>query len=180
MRHKTEETVQLYYDLASFEFTQKEPSGPHFLIKGRLDRLDVDEKTQQGMVIDYKSSKTSSSNFAEKWVDNSEFQLLIYSLAVEQMFGVKNVGAIYYFYKTLEQKHGYLVDENNVFKNHVAYSKKTLMSVDGQAEMYASFNTKMKEIFQNIEQKSYAVKPADRDFCKRCEWVGTCRVKNLK
>ena len=180
VRHKTEETVQLYYDLASFEFTQKEPSGPHFLIKGRLDRLDVDEKTQQGMVIDYKSSKTSSSNFAEKWVDNSEFQLLIYSLAVEQMFGVKNVGAIYYFYKTLEQKHGYLVDENNVFKNHVAYSKKTLMSVDGQAEMYASFNTKMKEIFQNIEQKSYAVKPADRDFCKRCEWVGTCRVKNLK
>ncbi|AZZ37640.1 hypothetical protein CIK05_12825 [Bdellovibrio sp. qaytius] len=180
VRHKTEETIQVFYDLVKFEFTQTEPAGPHFLIRGRLDRLDVDENTKQGMVIDYKSTKTSASNFYDKWVDNSEFQLLIYSLAVEQMFGVTNVGAIYYFYKTLEQKHGYLVDENNVFKDYVKFSKKTLIKPEAQTDLYASFQTKMKEIFTNIEQKTYAVKPADRKFCEKCEWIGTCRVKNLK
>lgn len=180
VRHKTEETIQVYYDLTNFEFTQGQPAGPHFLVRGRLDRLDIDENSKQGMVIDYKSSKTSASNFSDKWVENSEFQLLIYSLAVEQMFGVSNVGAIYYFYKTLEHKHGYLLESDNVFKDHVAYSGKTLISRETQTEIYGAFQAKMKDIFKNIEQNTYAVKPKSSKVCEKCEWIGTCRVKNLK
>lgn len=180
VRHKTEETIQVYYDLVKFEFTQAQPEGPHFLVRGRLDRLDIDQATQQGLVIDYKSSKSSASNFSDKWVENSEFQLLIYSLAVEQMFDVKNMGAIYYFYKTLEHKYGYLLENNNSFKDHLTYSKKTLISSEAAAEMYSAFQTKMKDIFIHIEQKSYMVKPKNSKVCEKCEWIGTCRVKNLK
>ncbi len=180
LRHKTEEVVQVYYDLVKFEFTQTQPAGEHFMIRGRLDRLDIDEMTQQGMVIDYKSSKSSDTSFAEKWVDNSEFQLLLYSLAVEQMFGVKNVGAIYYFYKTLEQQYGYLLANDNVFKDHVEYTKKTLIEPETQTAIYSSFHDKMKGLFTNIEKNSYAVKPRDRKVCEKCEWEDTCRVKNLK
>lgn len=180
VRHKTEETVQVYYDLVKFEFTKEQPTGPHFMVRGRLDRLDIDEKTQQGMVIDYKSSKSSDTSFAEKWVDNSEFQLLIYSLAVEQIFGIKNVGAIYYFYKTLEQQYGYLLENDNVFKDHVEYTKKTLIEPETQSAIYASFHEKMKTIFTNIEANRYAVKPRSSKVCDTCEWIDTCRVKNLR
>ncbi|MES2801551.1 MAG: PD-(D/E)XK nuclease family protein [Bdellovibrionota bacterium] len=180
VRHKTEETVQVYYDLVKYEFTQTQPTGAHFMIRGRLDRLDIDEKSQQGMVIDYKSSKSSDTSFAEKWVENSEFQLLIYSLAVEQIFGIKNVGAIYYFYKTLEQQYGYLLENDNVFKDHVKFTKKTLIEPGTQSEIYANFQAKMKDIFIHIEQNSYAVKPRTSKVCETCEWIDTCRVKNLK
>lgn len=180
VRHKTEETIQAYYDLENFEFTQSQPTGAHFLIRGRLDRLDIDDRTKQAMVIDYKSSKASTSNFSDKWVDNSEFQLLIYSLVVEQMFGVNSVGALYYFYKTLEHKHGYLLESDNVFLNHVTFSDKTLISAKVQTEMHQSFNSKIKDIFKNIEQNIFAVKPKNAKVCEKCEWIDTCRVKNLK
>jgi RecB family exonuclease len=180
LRHKTEEPIQVYYDLEKFEFTHSLPLSKHFVIKGRLDRLDVDEKTQQGVVIDYKSSKTSDTSFAEKWVENSEFQLLIYSLAVEQMFSVKTVGALYYFYKTLEQQYGYLLEGDNVFKDHIAHTNKTMIDTSVQSEIYSSFRTKVKDIFTNIEKNSFLVKPKSPKVCDSCEWVDTCRVKNLK
>lgn len=180
LRHKTEETIQTYYDLEKFEFTKDQPSGKHFGINGRLDRLDVDEKTQQAIVIDYKSAKSTDTSFAEKWVENSEFQLLIYSSAVEQMFSVSTVGAIYYFYKTLEQQYGYLLEDENVFKDYVEHTNKTLIDRETQSEIYSSFRAKVKNIFTNIEKNSFAVKPRTSKVCDNCEWVETCRVKNLK
>lgn len=180
LRHKTEEIIQIYYDLEKFEFKKDLPSGKHFLIRGRLDRLDIDEKTCQGMVIDYKSGANSSTSSADKWVDNSEFQLLIYSLAVEQVLGIKSVGAVYYFYKNLEHKLGYQLSSNNVFLDYVQLGRNTAIEKEKQSEIFADFNSKMKEIFQNIENNFFMVNPTDEDLCKRCEWVETCRVKNLK
>lgn len=180
LRHKTEEVIQVFYDLEKFEFTNVQPTGKHFIIKGRLDRLDVDETTKQGMVIDYKSSKNDSTSFAEDWVENSEFQLLIYSIAVEQILGVQSVGAVYYFYKTLEHKHGYLLNDNNVFANYVEPGKKTFITKDKQSEVYSEFNAKMKDVFLNIEKNAFVVKPKDEELCKRCEWVETCRYNNQK
>lgn len=180
LRHKTEETIQFFYDLEKFEFAKEQPSSKHFIIKGRLDRLDVDETTKQGMVIDYKSAANSSTSTAEKWVANSEFQLLIYSLAVEQILGVQSVGAVYYFYKTLEHKQGYQLNGNNVFLNYVQLGRNTAIDKDKQSEIYSDFNAKMKDVFANIEKNAFIVKPSDEDLCQRCEWVETCRVKNLK
>lgn len=184
LQHKTEEVVEIYYDLKKFEFTLQKPQAEYFTVRGRLDRLDIATDLasgkSQGMVIDYKSAKSSQTSFSEKWIENSEFQLLLYSLAVEQVFSLKTVGAIYYFYKTLEQQYGYLAESDNAFKNHVTYSKKTLLDAAGQTELYSDFNQRIKEIFLNIQNHNYVVQPRTAKVCDNCEWIDVCRVKNLK
>lgn len=180
LKHKTEETVQLYYDLKNQEFSAEIPAAEHFVIRGRLDRFDFDEQTGQGMVIDYKSSKSDRTHFAPKWVENSEFQLLLYSLAAEKLFSTKAVGAIYYFYKSLQQQYGYIVSTDNVFKDHVLHTKSTLISEDKKNEIQAEFKARIKEVFAGIEKNVFAVKPADTKICKHCEWTETCRINNQK
>lgn len=176
LKHKIEEPLQIFYDLEKFEFTAAKPSTRYFVIRGRLDRLDYIENNQ-GMIIDYKSGNSDRTSFADKWINNSEFQLLIYALIAEKIFSLDIKGAVYYFYKNFQHNYGYLVNEENSFLEHVDYTKRTLVSQESQQEMKEEFLDTVKNIFQKIEEKVFVVKPVNTKVCDTCEWSNTCRIK---
>ncbi|HET7456269.1 MAG TPA: PD-(D/E)XK nuclease family protein, partial [Gemmatimonadaceae bacterium] len=63
---------------------------------GSVDRLDVMESDGQtlGVAIDYKTGKTSK-HYADAMLAGSDLQLRLYLLALEQIWGITPVGALY-------------------------------------------------------------------------------------
>ena len=71
--------------LPPFEF------GPGMRMRGRIDRVDVDER-DEAVVYDYKAS---SAPPAAKWIEEGNLQVALYMRAVEQLLGVHAAGGFY-------------------------------------------------------------------------------------
>jgi ATP-dependent helicase/DNAse subunit B len=71
--------------LPAFEFA------PGSRLRGRIDRIDVDE-ARQAVVYDYKASFAPAP---ARWVGEGKLQVALYMRAVEELFGVRVVGGFY-------------------------------------------------------------------------------------
>ncbi len=75
---------------------------------GRIDRIDVDERSKRFLIIDY---KTGSSKITGRQVTNGEsVQLPLYILAVQKLLlpGYEPIGAVYYQLSDMSKKDGIL------------------------------------------------------------------------
>lgn len=83
-------------ELFEYEFSDDHRFA-HFDIKGKIDRVDIDEESGKFIIYDYKSSSTSLS---EKSIQRGEqLQLLTYAYILDEIFKPKNLHfmGVYYF-----------------------------------------------------------------------------------
>ena len=104
--------------------------------------------------------------------------MLIYSIAIEKIYGVEVVGALYYFYKTFKHNYGFVKTNANSFLNYVQYQKNTLLEVDKIQDLYKDFNLKISDILGCIEKNEFKIEPLKASHCDKCEWDKICRIKN--
>jgi len=71
----------------------EDENGISMLINGKIDRIDIDPKTKQAVVFDYKTGNISGKN-ATPISKGLSFQLPVYILAVEQLLDL-NIEVIY-------------------------------------------------------------------------------------
>ena len=65
--------------------------GPGVRLRGRIDRVDVDD-AGQAVVYDYKSSDAPAQ---AKWIGENKLQVALYMLAVEGLLGLDAAGGFY-------------------------------------------------------------------------------------
>src|SRR5690606_23447064 len=85
-----EKDFQMYVDIDSGEIS-KEATKNSVLLRGRIDRIDVDKDEKACVVIDYKFDSSSKKNF-NKWIDENELQLALYAMAIEKGALEKELG----------------------------------------------------------------------------------------
>src|SRR5690606_9777626 len=117
---------------------------------GRIDRIEMDEKDNTCIVVDYKFSSDSYSNHS-KWMDKNELQLALYSMAIEKGALEKPyevAGAVYYGFKNLNRNKGMLISgaEDGMFE--LSNRSGAKIDLKGKKEVY--------------EAASHAIKKADR------------------
>jgi ATP-dependent helicase/DNAse subunit B len=66
--------------------------GDGVLLRGRIDRVDVDSEGHSAVVYDYKGSHVLE---AGKWASERAFQMALYMRAVESLLGLRAVGGFY-------------------------------------------------------------------------------------
>lgn len=135
------------------------------IIRGRIDRIDIDPKTREAIVYDYKSSKSGLSA-AKSWIKKNEFQFFIYIMGLEaeeqkKLFNITVVkNAHYYVFKDFTIKEG--------FKNQ-----------DEKEALLAEFQVHLRFLLAQINSKLFPTKPNNPDDCKDCHWKETCRAPHL-
>jgi len=179
IEHYVEHPVEIYFDLAKSELTNEQPQNKYYLIRGRFDRMDVDRKSKSAIIFDYKSNKSDSTTYSNKWIETSQFQLLLYTALVEKIFNFKVIGGLYYFYKNFKHNYGYLLPNVSYeLEQTLITQKNTLVNSDEFLELLADFKNKIVDIFNNIDQKKYSVSPSDNKNCNQCEAIRICRIQN--
>lgn len=193
---KTEETIEIFFDLEKREFNLSKPENRlenkpanqltnGFSFKIRLDRIDTHKTKKYSIIYDYKSSAYQASNF-RSWLTEQQFQMLLYMIALELTFGEKEdadvnsvKGAIYYQYKTFDLKKG-IIDEDIAMEDFALTKRhKSLISNEKKIELKEDFIAKIAGILQRLNEYRFDTLPSDIDICKKCDWRKLCRATHL-
>ncbi len=175
----TEVSFELYFDpiLKIFSNTNGEN---HIAIRGRIDRLDQNLKSNYYLIYDYKSSQKHAKNFS-KWMTEYQFQLMLYIFAVEVCLFEKSEvkGALYYLYKNFDVSKG-LVDTEVGLKD-LDFSKlaKSLAIPEQVDKLKSEFINFISECISALERGEFAADPLDTVICAECDWRKLCRAKHL-
>jgi ATP-dependent helicase/nuclease subunit B len=176
---KTEQAVQMYFDLNKNEFTLAQPE-KFFSFNIRIDRVDTHKNHKYSVVYDYKSSGYQVENYA-KWLTEYHYQMLLYMIALQLVFKEESQikAALYYQYKTFDIKKG-LIDEV-IAVNEFGLTKrnKSLISVDKVAELENKFALSIADVLQNLDSYKFNTRPVDMDICTKCDWRKLCRAPHL-
>jgi len=125
------------------------------LLKGTVDRVDVDPATGRAVVIDYKKS---SRNLREKLKKGHEIQLPIYLLAVRSLLGLEPAGFEHRVLKTGRREDAGLSDED-------------------MENLLAETEDRVRQAVRRIRAGEITVESRD---CKFCEFDAVCRVEAKK
>jgi ATP-dependent helicase/nuclease subunit B len=85
----------------------KLPDAGEIEVRGRMDRVDLDPDGAAGLVIDYKTSRVPRAGDFDEGV---VLQAPLYALALEQVFGLRCLGAEYRSVTGLERRGTYRAD----------------------------------------------------------------------
>ncbi|MDX6644238.1 MAG: hypothetical protein QOD76_2200, partial [Solirubrobacteraceae bacterium] len=78
--------------LPPLELTELDPP---LRLRGRIDRVDVDEQSHVAMVRDYKVGQASAAYRGDNWENERQLQVALYLLAVESLLGLRGVAGVY-------------------------------------------------------------------------------------
>jgi RecB family exonuclease len=150
---------------------------------GKIDRLDVDSKGTYG-IIDYKTSQSSSMKSFSSWLENSQFQMSLYALAVEEGLAEPFVAgdvstAEYVFLKNKKRGSGFIVAEDNSEFLGLTEKQKTISQVQKQ-EHLEELKAKIFQIIKQMEGGFFPPKPKETKICEHCHWSPLCRAPHLR
>ncbi|MFS4458240.1 PD-(D/E)XK nuclease family protein [Bdellovibrio sp. HCB2-146] len=152
-----------------------------FRISGQIDRIDSDGEGNL-VVLDYKSSAGSTSA-AGSWLKNRELQLLFYMWVLEKSLiediEGEVIGLFYFFFKTLERRKGFRVDELAGKLYPFPKKKDKNYTLEAKEKMMAEFSQLLMETLDRIRSGEASPKPSEYDDCKKCEWRRQCRAPHL-
>ncbi|HTB14688.1 MAG TPA: PD-(D/E)XK nuclease family protein [Bryobacteraceae bacterium] len=138
---------------------------PELSIRGRIDRLDRGPDNQ-AIVIDYKYS--AAAKIKER-IAGDPIQAGLYLLAAERYFHFKPVGM---FYCGLRQSVTWEGWHTNIPGMKLGEARTSLRELIDAAE------NKTIEVHQSILAGNKAVRPADRDKCRYCDYNNICRIES--
>jgi RecB family exonuclease len=173
-----EKEFSIYIDIESGTLL-KEAKENTVLMRGRIDRIDIDQKEEACVVVDYKFDSTRHHNH-DRWLSENELQLVLYSMAIEQ--GALNkkfdvLGAVYYGFKKTNREKGFLTEESNGY----LYLIKGRAKIPHQKklDLYAKAQEVVKATLQKMKAGDYNPAPCDVSLCKTCNWRNLCRAPHL-
>lgn len=152
--------------------------GLHF--RGKIDRVDQAEDGRY-IVIDYKSSDSGLSNYSS-WIDKKEFQLYIYTLAIEmgwtELPKADCIAAVYFDLKNMNRNKGFINKDVDPLVYEIP--PRTSVTADKIIELKSRCKIELERIIQKIKSGSFAPKPEDAEIlCTSCEWNRLCRAPHL-
>jgi ATP-dependent helicase/nuclease subunit B len=151
-----------------------------FQIKGRIDRIDLDPKTNDQIIYDYKRTDSANNYHHDKWISEKEYQMLFYLLAVADKSETSHIrGAVYYFYQKLKVNKGLYVVGNVQFDDQVEVKKNMKCETPQLDSLLSDFKSVLNEIFQKLKTFDFTASPADKDICTSCDWRRLCRAPHL-
>ncbi len=168
-----------YLNLDTGELSSKAlPNSVEF--KGKLDRLDLNDKNQV-VLIDYKLSTQSLSNY-KSWVSNHELQLALYAMAIEKgLLGsdfYEVVGAVYFSIKDLDRNKGFVLDGDfGLFE--INSRRKNYGSDKEKMDLFKNIEAVTKQVLSDMSAGTYDSKPTDVKECENCKWSKMCRAPHL-
>ncbi|MES2767985.1 MAG: PD-(D/E)XK nuclease family protein [Bdellovibrionota bacterium] len=175
-----EKDFEIHIDIATGNIS-KEATADSVLLRGRIDRIDIDQREQICVVIDYKFDSSGKSNH-NRWIDENELQLVLYAMAIEK--GALNkkldvIGAVYYGFKKIDREKGFLILEADGFMFTVNSRKAHKISHDKKLELYGKAQEIIKNTLGGMKAGEYNPNPSDVSLCKTCNWRNLCRAPHL-
>ena len=175
----TEVAFEMHFEPQAKTFsTLKTPTS--LTIRGRIDRLDQNLKENYYLIYDYKASSRNAKNYS-KWMDEYQFQLLLYILAVEtSLFEEASVkGALYYLYKNFDVTKG-LVESKVAFEDLDFLSKKnSLIEREKIESLKIQFIDFIAESLTGLQNGEFRTAPFELKICEDCDWRKLCRAQHL-
>lgn len=170
---------QVFYNWKTFEF-EKSESPNSIKISGVIDRVMLNQKTNQLWIVDYKSSLKNYSSFND-WIENKEFQLLLYNHIVQNLCTEPWAGKVenlsYWQLPDLAQKKGFAAGDSRVIE--IGYSKKTLGTMEEKEKVESEFLIQFQEMIVQMREGHFFPQPVDEKNCRYCEWRLGCRAPHL-
>lgn len=176
----TEVVVKGFISVAPNMMSTTDEKGFPFL--GKIDRIDTDERGHYA-ILDYKTSQGSLKSF-NMWLENSQFQMSLYTLAMEAGLGVGTPAqevssAEYIFLKDKKRGGGFILDEEN--SGFIGLEKSTkLLSLEKKQEHFKELQEKVHAILTKIEKGEFAPVPKELKICETCDWSQLCRAPHLR
>ncbi len=125
------------------------------LLKGSIDRIDVDSSGKRAVVIDYKKS---SRNLKDKLKKGEEIQLPLYSYAARKLLGLEPAGVEHRILKTGKRENpGYSTEELDA--------------------LLVTTEARIREAVRRIRRGEIAVEPKECDYCP---FDAVCRIDSRK
>jgi len=140
-------------------------------IKGRIDRIDIDEDEKKCFVIDYKFSKNFfTGSKLEELKTGKELQLFLYSLAVEKFLKLVTSGAAFYTIKDNKRK-GVQLDESSSFSSHI-------IGID-RKEWFTNAIESIRQYIKKIYSGHIEPYPENKKNCGygKCDFYTLCRFE---
>ncbi|MBI3019384.1 MAG: PD-(D/E)XK nuclease family protein [Deltaproteobacteria bacterium] len=140
-----------YFELAFGTRAQKPLElawkGKVLFLRGKIDRVNVDEKAKEFEIIDYKTGSTVPST--KEVMEGKSFQLTLYAMAMEQFFlpGFTPSRGFFYRVKECDVKKGFLCETKEEWQ---ILKEKTLSEVFSLVEKIKTFS------FPATPQRCYA------------------------
>ncbi len=179
----SEQSFELYFDLTNKEFLSAPLHAKLGLQKairfnGRIDRID---QQPNGIIIyDYKSATTDLSHYSD-WLDNGEFQLLLYLVACEKVLFPNQcvIASVYYDYRKFDFSKGLMYEDFHAEHIQNSRRKKALATPEQKAALADNFILLLETLFSRLHRLDFSSTPVDVEICIRCNWSKLCRAHHL-
>ncbi len=143
------------------------------LIRGKIDRIDVDAEGKTGAVIDYKSS----AKFDRKSMEfGTALQLPIYSIVLEKKLGLKPAGAELYSIRERDKK-GFYHSEGKAFFPGLS-ERSMILNEKEFREILAKSEEYIRQFSRGMREAKIPVRPRLCDSF--CPYGSVCRIEKWK
>ncbi len=174
-----EKSFELYFDTPTGEFYDDIKKTTNAIkIRGRIDRVDLSE--DEVIIYDYKSSVTDLKNYSG-WLENGEFQLLLYLIACDKVLYPDKLAttSLYYDYRKFDFTKGLMSEQFHSLFVANNRKKKSVITADNKQLLLKDFAVLLQELFSKLDQFEFSPKPNDVESCIRCNWSQLCRARHL-
>ncbi len=156
-----------------FEDFHLKGEGSEFILRGVIDRIDLDPSKTYALVIDYKTGKQFAS---AQLANGTSLQLPLYLSAIQEKLGLKPLGGHLYSLSAGASS-GFHHKENlshvgSKTRKRNQYSKEEFEDVLSRAAQFAA------KYANGIEQAQILVRP--RDCVSFCSYSGLCRIEKWR
>jgi hypothetical protein len=143
------------------------------LLRGKIDRVDVDPSGKFALVIDYKTGKTFNS---KKLKNATQLQLLIYLLAVQRNLGLRPLGG--HLYALRSGKSSGIHHRENLKEAAISTRKHNQFERAEWDALFADLSVWVARYVRGIRQADIPVRP--RDCVAFCSYANLCRIEKWR
>jgi len=149
--------------------------GKSIRISGRIDRIDVDSKKKQFLIIDY---KTGSRKVTGNQIRRGEsLQLPLYILAVKRILlpEYEPIGGLYYHLSDLSLDAGIVHKDRVPEALDIHARSSSLIAPKDWAPLFESIEERVRGIIDEIKKESF---PSQEEPCEPwCAYKDICRIR---
>ncbi|HTL47366.1 MAG TPA: PD-(D/E)XK nuclease family protein [Verrucomicrobiae bacterium] len=144
------------------------------LVRGQIDRVDVNEDRKAAAVIDYKTAAA----FSRAALDlGTSLQLPLYALVLERLMGLRLAGAELYSLKKREKSGFYLEEFRELFPE-LGSKRPFVMSREAYEKFLEKTQDFIRRLSADMDAMKIAVKP--RECADYCPYPSVCRIQKWK
>ncbi len=143
-------------------------------IRGKIDRIDLDEARKAGLVLDYKRSISFSRDALEM---GTALQLPVYAMVLERLLGIPLAGAELYSLRDREKK-GFYREEQRSFLPDLSSRSRMVLDDNSYQALIVRVEAFIRKFTKDRTDMKIPVRPREcQDFCP---YTTVCRIEKWK